>query len=46
MRTSQVPTQHEVQSKEAISIILERISKIDDERVVDLIRKFYNMKLD
>ena len=34
--TPQVPTKHEVQDEEAVFIVLECISQIDDERVIDL----------
>ena len=34
--TSQVTTQHQIQDKEAVLIILERITHIDNERMIDL----------
>jgi hypothetical protein len=34
--TSQIPSQHQIQHKKAILVILESISQIDDEWVVDL----------
>ena len=36
--TSKVPTKHEIKNEETIFIILESISKVDQERVVDLHR--------
>ena len=35
-RTSQVPTHHEVKNVETIQLILECITKVDKERMVDL----------
>ena len=35
-RTTKITTKHEVEDKEAVIVVLERIPKIDDERVVDL----------
>ena len=36
VRTTEVTTQHKIQHKEAILIILERITHVDDEWVIDL----------
>ena len=35
-RTAQVPSQHQVQHEEAVLVILESVTKVDDERVIDL----------
>lgn len=35
-RTSEVTTQHEIEDKETILIVLERVSQVDDKRMVDL----------
>lgn len=35
-RTSEVTTQHEIQYEEAIFVVLECVTQVDDERVVDL----------
>ncbi len=35
-RTSEVTSQHEIEDKETILIVLERISQVDDKRMVDL----------
>lgn len=36
IRTSQVSSQHEIQHKEAVLVVLKRIPHVHDERVVDL----------
>ena len=36
VRTTQVPAQHEIQHEEAVFIILECITHVDDEWVIDL----------
>ena len=38
IRTSKVASQHEIQHKETIFVILESISQVDDEWMVDLHR--------
>jgi hypothetical protein len=35
-RTAKVTTEHEVEDKETILVILERVAEVDDERVVNL----------
>jgi hypothetical protein len=35
-RTAQIPAQHQVQHKETVLVVLESISQVDDEGMVDL----------
>ena len=37
-RTSEITTEHEIEDEEAVFIVLECVTKIDDEGVVDLPR--------
>ena len=35
-RTAEISTEHEVEDEEAVLVVLERVSEVDDERVVNL----------
>lgn len=39
IRTSQITTQHEIENKEAVFVVLEGKTQIDNEGMVDLLRE-------
>lgn len=39
IRTSKITSKHEIKDKEAVFVILEGITQVDDERVVDLYKE-------